>query len=156
FFLLFISGAAAHGQSPEGLALSLNRNTYAAGQTMIVTARLSPVVTRQVDAYVVMQTPDGQYRSLQLDGSFVAGVQPIARRFVPFNYQAVIANYRVTSGDPTGTYTWLAALTEPGTLTIVGTLFQTTLTVVPSVMVPTTGATVTLPNVASITFAPGA
>lgn len=112
------------------LAVSLNDNAYSVGETMSATATLGAgPVTGPVDAYIVVRLPSGQFLSLQLNGSFVAGIVPIARGFNPFAFQGIVANYTFSGGEPTGTYTWLAALTQPGTLNVISQLHQLNFTV---------------------------
>ena len=68
--------------------------------------------------------------SLQLGGALVPGVVPIARGIVPFDFAGTLARYTFTGAEPLGTYTWYAALTEPGTLAFVGRLERIAYTVV--------------------------
>ena len=58
---------------------------------MTVTAKLSPgSPSEPVDGYVVVQLPTGQFLSLQLGGSIVPGIVPIARGIVPLAYEAAL------------------------------------------------------------------
>ena len=112
-----------------GLALSLNAYTYRTGDTMQLNATLSPLASpTQADAYVVVRLPDGTYLSLQLDGPLPVLV-PIARNFVPFTYAAQVARSTFAGVEPGGVYTWFGALTQPGTLNLVGPLWQVQFTV---------------------------
>ena len=87
---------------------------------MVVTGILSAgTIPGLVDAYVVLQLPSGEFLSLQLGGRFAAGLIPIAQRFAPFDFQAILAQYTFTGVEPRGTYTWYAVLTTPGTLNFV-------------------------------------
>jgi hypothetical protein len=110
---------------PPLLALGLNGTAFPAGATMALTGTLSAGnVPGAVDAYIVLRLPSGQFLSLQLGGRFVPGIVPIARGFQPFDFQGVLAQYTFTGAEPPGTYTWLAALTAPGTLNFVSPLQQ--------------------------------
>ena len=112
------------------LAVRLNDAIFDTGETLAVTSALSAGSTpTPVDAYIVVQLPTGQFLSLQLGGGLVPGIVPIARGFVPFTYEGILANYTFTGGEPGGTYTWYAVLTEPGTLNFVSPLRQTTFNV---------------------------
>ena len=46
--------------------------------------------------------------------------RPIATRFQPFAFSGALLRVRLTGDEPSGDYTWLAALTHPGTLTVIG------------------------------------
>ncbi len=149
---------------PTSLRVELNQLAYSAGEHMLVVANLSPPFpTGPVDAYVVVQLPSGQYLSLQLDGSIVPGLAPIARQFQPFAVHAPIASYQFTGAEPLGSYTWLSALTRPGTLELITEISQQPFQVMATPPRQITHTTITpaggqavLPNVAAITFAPGA
>ena len=115
---------------PPVLGLGLNGAVFPAGATMTLTGTLSAGnVPGAVDAYIVLRLPSGQLLSLQLGGRFVPGIVPIARGFGPVNFQGVLAQYTFTGAEPPGTYTWLAALTAPGTLNVVSPLQQVAFTV---------------------------
>ena len=111
--------------SQEGLTVAVNGRTFSAGRTMVVTAKLTPLAIPQaVDAYVVVQLPTGQYLSLQLGGSLVPGIVPIARGFVPFSYEAPLVQYTFSGGEPAGAYTWYVGLARPGTLDLIAPVQQ--------------------------------
>ncbi len=94
------------GQAPV-LSLQLNQSVYGVGETMTVTAKLSPgSPSEPVDAYVVVQLPTGQFLSLQLGGSIVPGIVPIARGIVPLAYEAALVSYTFSGIEPPGAYTW--------------------------------------------------
>jgi hypothetical protein len=84
-----------------------------------------------VDAYVVVRLPDGSFLSLQLGGGVVAGVVPIGRGLAPFAFTGELLGYTFRGDEPPGQYTWFAALTEPGTLNVVGPLDQVSFTFSP-------------------------
>jgi hypothetical protein len=116
---------------PPGLDVALNHGGFTRGDTMIVAGSLTPFAApRQVDAYVVVRLPSGQFLSLQLGGALVPGIVPIAQRFVPFQFDGSLAQYTFTGVEPLGTYTWYSVLTEPGTLNFVSPLEQVSFTVV--------------------------
>jgi hypothetical protein len=115
---------------PPSLGLKLNGTAFPGGTTMMLTGILAAGnIPGPVDAYIVLRLPSGQLLSLQLGGRFVPGIVPIARRFVPFDFQGALAQYTFTGGEPAGTYTWYAVLTTPGTLNFVSPLQQLAFTV---------------------------
>ena len=86
---------------------------------VVVPASMTPGKgTGRVDAYVVLQLPDGQLMSWTRTG-FVPGLVPYARNMKPVNYRAVIARLKIPAGVPAGTYTWFSALAAAGTLDLV-------------------------------------
>lgn len=128
-----VQASAGAGGLPAlpSLTLTLNRTTFAPGQTMILTATVTPGVTAPlVDAYVVVRLPDGSFLSLLLDGRIVPGLVPIARGFTPFAFNAEVLRFTFTGAEPPGSYTWLGALTQAGTLSV-GTIDEDAFTVTP-------------------------
>jgi hypothetical protein len=120
-----VSACVPVGPPPMGLSVWLNAGTYRTGDQLVLTAALSPLaLPRRVDAYIVVRLPTGQFLSLQLNGSVVPGIVPIARNFVPFTFETPILRYTFAGGEPPGAYTWFAGLVQPGTLTLVGPLDQ--------------------------------
>jgi uncharacterized delta-60 repeat protein len=115
------TGTILNDDASAGLiSLGLNGTVFSAGATMVVTGILSAgTIPGLVDAYVVLQLPSGEFLSLQLGGRFAAGLIPIAQRFAPFDFQAILAQYTFSGVEPRGTYTWYAVLTTPGTLNFV-------------------------------------
>jgi hypothetical protein len=93
------------------------------GPTMILTATLTPgTVPALVDAYIVLQGPDGALYSVVGLNTVVPGVVAIARHFTPVPFFGEILRHTATGGEPAGRYTWFAALTEAGTVTVLGNL----------------------------------
>ena len=117
----FAAGATTSQSSDAALAVSINSTSFNPGHTMTVTAKLTPgSAPSQVDAYVIVQLPTGQFLSLQLGGGLVPGIVPIARSFIPFAYDASLAQYTFNGSEPLGTYLWHSGLTQPGTLELIG------------------------------------
>jgi hypothetical protein len=121
------AGATARTQGGgPNLSIALSNTVYRPGDTMTLTATLAAgAVSDLVDAYVVVQLPTGQYFSLQLGGSLVPGIVPIARALMPVAYQATLVQYTFSTVEPLGNYTWYAVLARPNTLEFVSTLQQT-------------------------------
>jgi hypothetical protein len=78
-----------------------------------------------------VRLPDGRFLSLTAQGGVVPEIVPIASRFIPFPLTAEVARYTFGAADPPGDYTWFAALTEPGTATVVGAIDMDPFTLAP-------------------------
>jgi len=103
------------------LSVALERAAFRSGETLRLTATLTPAgLPTLVDAYVLARLPDGSFFSLLQGGALVPGIVLIMTRFEPFAFNGEILRIVVTGGDPIGDYAWLAALTYPGTLTVIG------------------------------------
>lgn len=114
--------------SPPSLTLQLNATAFTPGQTVVLTATTVPGVPPiNVDAYIVVKLPDGQFMSAQLAG-LAPGIVPIATNIVPPALTQQVAQYTFNGTEPVGTYTWFAAFTAPGTLNFVSALEQKTFT----------------------------
>jgi hypothetical protein len=114
---------------PAGLTVELNQTAFRTGQTMVVTASLTPgYIAGLADAYVVIQAPNGAYYSLT-SGRLVPGIVPFATGFAwpaagpaPTVLRAELLRYRFTGAELPGTYTWYSAGAPAGTLNIAGPL----------------------------------
>jgi hypothetical protein len=121
---------AQSGGPTRSLMTVVNGHTFRAGDTMTLTAVLTPDGRSDaVDAYIVVRLPGGGYLSL-VNGTLVPGLAPIVRGVVPVPYTGVVVSLRVPAGTPPGTYTWLSTLTVPGTLTLAAPLAETPFTIV--------------------------
>ena len=119
----------AGGAVTAPLSVTLNQTSFTRAQTLVATVNaVGGQVTTPIDAYVVVQA-GGVLLSLQLDGRLVPGLVPIARGIVLPTVSAPFAF--PLAGAPPGNYQWLAALTAPGTLTLVSPIATTPFTVVP-------------------------
>ena len=74
----------------------------------------------EADIYIALQLPDGSLRFLREDGSLgdIATPRAIGWSGESGSFQAF--NHIFTGDEPAGTYKWLAAFAEPGTLNFVG------------------------------------
>jgi hypothetical protein len=107
------------------LALALNQTAFGPNDVLRLTATLTPGSTpAPVDAYVVVQLPGGSFLSLQQGGGIVPGIVPIARGLVPFAFSGELIQYTFAGPEPAGAYTFMAALTQPGTPTFIGGLVE--------------------------------
>jgi hypothetical protein len=84
-----------------------------------------------VDAYIVLQIPDGSFWSYQLGGSLVPGIVPLASNVVAAPATGQLLTHTLTGLEPLGRYVWLAALTAAGTGTVLGVVDQAAFTVGP-------------------------
>jgi len=118
---------------PRGTVLSTDTNDveFGTGNVMEVTASIDPgAASSPADAYVVLELPNGQLMSWT-GSALVPGLVPIARGFVPFPFQGVVAQLPIPPGAPAGRYTWLSALTESGTLNLMTPISETVFTITP-------------------------
>ena len=112
------------------LSVSVNQTTLSTSATMVASViAVGGVLPSAVDAYVVLDAGGGVMFSLQMDGSLVPGVIPIARGLVL--QTASVPFVFPLAGAPPGNYQWMAALTAPDTLSLVSPLVSTPFTVVP-------------------------
>jgi len=109
--------------SPPAIAASLNGAVFTAGQAMTLTvsatAGAPPVAA---DAYVGLQLPNGTLLLMQPNLSFSPALNPLIPNWLVQTLSGPLFNYTFTGLEPLGQYTWLVALTQPGTLNIIGTL----------------------------------
>ena len=61
----------------------------------------------------------------------VPGLVPVARGFMPFNYQGIVTQLTVPAGTPPGSYAWLSAVTAAGTLNLLSAVAETPFSIVP-------------------------
>ena len=120
----------ATASSGTPLSVSLPKSSFTRAETLVVTVNaVAGAVTVPIDAYVVVQAAGGGLLSLQLDGRLVPGLVPMARGIV---LPSVSAPFGLPlAGAPPGSYTWMAAVTSPGTLTLVSPIVSTPFTIVP-------------------------
>jgi hypothetical protein len=136
-----LSGDAAHDLATPILPFAVvaaqfttavDAPSVAAGEMLALTASFTPgVLPVLADAYIVLRTPDGAMLSLTLSG-FVPGLVPFARN-APLSTALSLEVLRtvVPAGTPPGTYAWLSALTEPGTLNPLTAMTTTPFAVTP-------------------------
>jgi hypothetical protein len=141
---VFLLALAPGGSPPPpaagpALTLQLNGVAFRPGDTLVVTAALAPGPPAGaapgppmlVDAYVLIRLPDGGLVSLSPDGRVVLGVVPIARRIAPVPVSGELLRATLRGDEPPGTYTWITALTEAGTTTVVGPIDEQPFTLTP-------------------------
>ena len=117
------SDILVHDRAPDAptLALFLPQASFQAGQPLTLWAAVSPGADPlPADVYVAVQLPGGQLLFLRGDGSLTDTLAPIVTSWSPSFFAAPIFSYTFTGGEPVGSYAWLAAFTQPGTLTFLG------------------------------------
>lgn len=113
-----------------GVRLATDAAAYAPGGTMTLTVETSSANAAVADLYLVLSTPDGTLRSLT-PGGLVTGLVPwLASQSVGTPSRQVL-RLPIPSGTPPGPYTWLSALTAPGTLSLVSAIAQAPFAVLP-------------------------
>jgi hypothetical protein len=102
------------------LALALNATAFEPGDTMALTVTLTPDgIAGLVDAYVLLRLPDSTFLSLQLGGTVVPGIVPLASGFAPFAVSGEVLRVTIPGGVPAATFTWVGALTQAGTANVI-------------------------------------
>jgi hypothetical protein len=125
--------AATLKNADQPLTLGLNGTAFRSGDTLILTAALTPgSVSGPVDAYVTLRVPGGGVLSVQLNGSLVPGMVPIARAFAPSPISSVeILRAQIPAGVVAGVYIWTAQLTQPGTVSPAAAIYELPFTLSP-------------------------
>ncbi len=112
--------AVCTGSQPT-LCITLNQPTFQAGQALNLSATVTPGPTPpNVDVYVALQLPTGTLLFLQGNGAFTTNLTPLVSNWSPTAYAGQVFGYTFGGGEPAGTYHWLAAFTQPGTLNFLG------------------------------------
>jgi hypothetical protein len=105
------------------LTLTLNQGSFRQGDTMTLTATVTPGRSATaVDAYMMIRLSDGSVLSLQPGGGLVSGLVPYARSFVPFAFVDQVFMFTLSGTEPLGDHAWLAGMTRAGTGSIIGAL----------------------------------
>jgi hypothetical protein len=118
-----------HRRPAPALTTDLNDVEFDRGDSMAVGASLGrgPSATL-ADAYVVLELPNGQLMSWT-GGGLVPGLVPVARGFVPFQFDTSLLQLVIPRGAPAGRYTWLSALTQAGTLNLLTPISESVFTI---------------------------
>lgn len=114
------------------LTTTVNASTVSPGQTLALTVSFTPGATPVTgDAYLVLQLPSGGLLSLT-PGGLVPGAVPFVRAVTPAAaLTQEVLRIVLPAGTPPGGYTWLSALTVPGTLELLTPLASTAFTITP-------------------------
>jgi pimeloyl-ACP methyl ester carboxylesterase len=111
------------------LTLSLSGASFQMGDTLILTATVTPGATpRTVDVYLAVRLPDG---TLLFYPSLTQDLQSVLTNWTVAPFAGEVFRYTFSGGEPAGGYAWLAAFTEPGTLTFVTPIVEAPFTFSP-------------------------
>jgi photosystem II stability/assembly factor-like uncharacterized protein len=107
------------------VTLRMNDSTILTGETIRLSTAISPgIVSMAADLYLAVQLPDGSLLFLQ-DG---AGATPTAAPFkTNWNGEAFdreVFTYQFSGGEMAGTYRFLAAMMQPGTMNVLGEIVE--------------------------------
>ena len=121
---LGVALATAQDTAPR-LGLSLNATSFRPGETLVLSATVTPGSTPvSVDAYVAVELPDRSLLFFQGNDRFTPVLQPIATGVTPAPVTGEIFRYPFTGAEPVGPYRWLAAFTATGTLQLLGDVVE--------------------------------
>jgi len=125
-----IDGGASWNVGPAvpvlpNVALNLNAASFSTGSTLTLTRSMfSGIPVANADIYVALLLPDGTLLIFQPNGSVSTAITPRPADIPVPSATDIVLNYTFTGIEPVGTYTWFAALTQPGTLNFIGTVAQ--------------------------------
>ncbi len=103
------------------LSFGVSRPSFRSNDQLAVKAAVTPGPSPvTADVYVAVGLPDGTLLFLRGDGSFTPVLEPIVRSWPISTFVGQIFAYTFSGGEPVGTYAWLGAFTEPGTLNFIG------------------------------------
>ncbi len=119
------SNVACAVAPPTPVLPELTLDLAASAPTMVVTATLVPgTAPVPVDAYIVLEAPDGSLHSLVGFNSLIPGIVPIAPQLVPVPFTGEVFRYVFSGSEPNGPYRWLAGLLRPGTFELIGNISE--------------------------------
>jgi len=119
---------------PPTIALTLNKVAFnsTTNNTLILTeTTVASNPSVNADFYIALKLPGGTLLVMQPDGSFSTVMTPVTANVPVANFNGPVFNYVFTGTEPTGTYTWFAALTTPGTLNVIGALATVSFSFIP-------------------------
>jgi len=121
-----IDANAAMGSVGFGfIGLSLNGNMFNSTLNKVMTVTATTTASNpptNADIYIALQLPGGTLLVMQPGGSFSAALTPLLSNISVPDFNGPIFSYTFTGAEPVGTYTWIAALTQPGTMNVIGTM----------------------------------
>jgi hypothetical protein len=114
------------------LTTDVSSATLRAGQTLRLSARLrrDRTAATPADAYVVLRMPNGQMMSWT-GSALIPGLAPLVRNFIPVDFDGALLQLQIPAGTPAGTYTWMSALTDAGTMNLRSGVSERSFTVQP-------------------------
>ncbi|MEZ5289214.1 MAG: amidohydrolase [Vicinamibacterales bacterium] len=111
------------------LTTTVDDDTLVPGQVLRLRAHLRRGrEAAPADAYVVLRMPGGQLMSWT-GSALVPGLVPLVRNFAPADFDGLILQLQVPAGTPPGVYTWMSALAEPGSLTLLTAIAEQAFTI---------------------------
>ncbi len=118
------------------LSLAANNSSFRRGQALALNAAVSPgPASLTADVYIALQFPGcGSLAcALYWQGglNFTATQQPYVRDWRVASVNEPIFDYVFDGTEPAGNYVWYGALTEPGTLNLIGSIKQAPFTFSP-------------------------
>lgn len=124
--------AAVVPTAPATVSLTVTPVNYRTGDTL----RLNRTMTAgnpatNADIYVAILIPGSPLLILQPNGSFNAAITPLQSNVPVPTTAETLFSYTFTGAEPAGSYTWYAALMEPGTLNVIGTMATQSFTFAP-------------------------
>jgi len=113
----------AAGGIPGSAALNLNAATYVTGNTLTLSASVTPPTpTEVVDWYIKVLLPTGGSIYLQSGGGFSLTPAPITPNWTTTAFGGQIFSYTFRGTEPPGNYTVSAFFTQPGSMTNISQL----------------------------------
>ncbi len=108
-------------QQPPAVSLWVSQPAYHSGQQLTLNAIVSPgPASTRADVYIALQLLDGSLLFLQDGGGLTTSLQPFVANWPVGRFLGQLFNYTFGGWEPAGSYTWLAAFTQPGTLNLIG------------------------------------
>ena len=105
------------------LSLWVSQSGFLTREQLTLHAQVTPgPSTTLADVYVALSLPDGTLLFWLGDGNFTTAVQSLVRNFSISPFFGQLFAFTFGGGEPVGTYTWMAAFTQPGTLNIIGAI----------------------------------
>jgi len=108
--------------APDALRFSaaVNQTSFGAGELLALTIDVTPgSAPPAVDAWVMLEQPDGTLLYLQSGGGLTASPTPYFSSWTPLAFSAVVYDTTVTADWPAGAYAWHTRLHAPGTFGLV-------------------------------------
>lgn len=102
------------------MSLALNQQSFSAGKTLKLTASVTPgAAPPNVDAFVMLESPDGTLLYLRSNGTLSPVRRPLASNWNPVAVSGEIVTATITASVPPGRYVWHARVSLPSSPTLV-------------------------------------